>query len=136
MYIGYVFSCSQETQEQCLRRKKYMCTDGKSIPSEKIDEGSVIFIFNSQLGTLLGPFTASEGGTTLETGAWAQDINEHSASANITLQWEELHLLQNASKQLLFLGDPNACKLSETQVQRALDLLKQAPLYVHEHTKQ
>jgi hypothetical protein len=66
----------------------------------------------------------------LDAGAWAEDIDEHSASENVKLEWEELHHLMNAADKLPFLKDPKTCALSTTQTQRALDLLKQAPLYV------
>jgi hypothetical protein len=91
----------------------------------------VIFLYNLDNKSLLGPFTAlSEGGRTVDTGAWTMNIDEHSASENVKVEWEELHKLDDAAEKLPFLNDPKTCALSTTQTQRALDLLKQAPLYV------
>jgi hypothetical protein len=135
MYAGYVFFCNNESEEQCLRQKKYACIKGSTDAAGSIPEGSTIFLYNGDKQTLLGPFTASEGGMIWEKGAWAEDIDEHSASANVKVGWEELHLLQNAPKQLPFLNDPKTCSLSETQTQRTLDTLKQSPLYVNNHPK-
>lgn len=106
--------------------------DKKISPKEKIKRGATIFLYNTDTKALLGPFTAlNETGEELEEGSWAIDIDEHSASENVKIEWEKLHLLQNASEVLPFLKKPETCALSETETQRALDLLKDAPLYVH-----
>ena len=136
MYSGFVLFCSNATQEQCLRQKQYTCADKKSTPTAKIKVGSIIFLYNTDDMSLLGPFTAlSEGGGTVDTGAWAMKIDEHSASENVKLEWENLHHLESAPEKLPFLKTPKTCELSTTQTQRALDLLKQAPLYINEKNK-
>src|SRR3989337_2428375 len=97
MYSGFVLFCTKASQEQCLRRKTYTCTDRKTLPTTQIKAGSVIFLYNVDDNSLLGPFTAlSEGGGTVDTGAWAMDIHEHSASANVKVEWQELSTLENA----------------------------------------
>jgi len=136
MYSGYVLYCNNAEQEQCLKEKQYTCADKKPAPSAKIKVGSIIFLYNNENMTLLGPFTAlSEGAETVDTGAWAMDIDEHSASENVKLEWENLHRLENAHEKLSFLEMPKTCELTTTQTQRALDLLKQAPLYVNMKSK-
>ena len=136
MYSGHVLFCTNASQEQCLRRKTYTCADKKTLPTNRIKAGSIIFLYNVDDKSLLGPFTAlSEGGETVDTGAWAMDIDEHSASENVKVEWEELRRLENAQAQLPFLSDPKKCTLSPTQTQRVLDLLKQAPLYITERQK-
>lgn len=133
MYSGYVLFCSNTSLDQCLRRRVYTCADKKTMPTEKVKAGSVIFLYNIDDDSLLGPFTAlSEGGKALETGAWAMDIDTHSASENIRVEWEELHRLERAAGQLPFLKSPKACALPTTQTQRALDLLKQSPAYIQQ----
>jgi hypothetical protein len=98
--------------------------------------GSIIFLYNVDDKSLLGPFTAlSEGGETVDTGAWAMEIDKHSASENVKLEWEDLHLLENAPEELPFLEMPKSCELTTTQTQRTLDLLKQAPLYIGEKSR-
>ena len=135
MYSGYVLYCNNATQEQCLRQKQYTCADKKTALTAKIKEGAIIFLYNSDDMSLLGPFTAlSEGGETLDPGAWAMKIDEHSASENVKLEWEKLHRLDGAPKKLSFLEAPKTCELSTTQTERALDLLKQAPLYLDKKT--
>jgi hypothetical protein len=131
MYSGFILFCDKTGQEQCLREKKYTCADKKSTPTAKIKVGSIIFLYNADDKSLLGPFTAlSEGGETVDSGAWAMKIDEHSASENVKLEWEDLHRLENAPAQLPFLVSPKKCELSTTQTERTLDLLKQAPLYI------
>jgi hypothetical protein len=113
-----------------------MCADKKTAPTVKVKVGALIFLYNPDDKSLLGPFTAlSEGGETVDAGAWAMKIDEHSASENVKLEWEDLHRLENAPKTLPFLKTPKTCELSTVQIQRALDLLKQAPLYIDEKSK-
>jgi hypothetical protein len=133
MYSGFVLFCTNASQEECLRRKLYTCANKETVPTSRVKKGSVIFLYNLDNKSLLGPFTAlSEGGRTVDTGAWTMDIDEHSASENVKVEWEELHKLDDATEKLPFLNDPKTCALSTTQTQRALDLLKQAPFYVRE----
>ena len=133
MYSGYVLLCTNASQEQCLRRKLYTCTDKKTMHKEEIKAGSVIFLYNIDDKSLLGPFTAlSEGVGAVDTGAWAMDIDEHSASENVKVEWEMVNRLENAPEKLPFLNDPKTCALSTTQTQRILDLLKKSPFHVQE----
>ena len=131
MYSGFVLFCDKADQEQCLKNKQYTCTGTKPAPTSKINVGSIIFLYNVDDKSLLGPFTAlEEGAETVDSGAWAMQIDEHSASENVKLEWEELHRLANAPAGLPFLETPKTCELSTTQTQRVLDLLKKAPLYM------
>jgi len=131
MYSGYVLLCNNITQAQCLRQKEYTCADKQTTPPARIKVGSIIFLYNMDDKSALGPFTAlSEGGKTVDAGAWAMEIDEHSASENVKLEWEKLHLLENASAELPFLDNLHKCELTTTQTQRLLDLLKHAPLYL------
>jgi len=135
MYDGYIFFCNKSGQQQCLDNKCYTCTDKKT-REEQIKRGSVIFLYNTDDKTLLGPFTAlSEGGNKLDAGTWAMTLDEHIPSEDIKVTWEELHIIQNASEKIQFLNDPKTCKLSSTQTQRALDILKQGELYVDTKNK-
>jgi hypothetical protein len=133
MYAGFVLFCNNLSQAQCLRDKKYSCVGKKNTSTSKIKVGAILFLYNVEDKTLLGPFTSlSEGGATVDSGAWAMKIDEHSASENVKLEWEDLHRLNNAPAQLNFLESPTKCALTTTQTERALDLLKQAPRYIPE----
>jgi hypothetical protein len=132
MYDGYVFFCTKTAQQQCLSRKRYTCADKQTKPTEEIKEGSVIFLYNIDDKSLLGPFTAlTMGGEELDAGAWREDIQEQIPSEDIKVTWENLHIIQNAPEKLPVLKDPKTCRLSTTETQRALDLLKQGELYLH-----
>ena len=136
MYSGYVLFCDNINQEQCLRKKQYSCANKATAPTDKIKAGPILFLYNTDDKSLLGPFTAlAEGGEKVDAGAWAMSIDEHSASENVKLEWEELHRLEKAPSQLPFLDTPKSCALSTTQIQRALDLLKLAPSYLQEKNK-
>lgn len=136
MYDGYIFYCTKQTQQQCISNKRYTCTDKKTKPTEAIKEGSVIFLFNTDDNTLLGPFTAlTEGGDQLDAGTWAMDVETNIPSEDIKVTWENLHLLKNANEKLSFLNDTKTCKLGFTQTQRTLDLLKQSELYIKAEEK-
>jgi hypothetical protein len=132
MYDGYVFFCTKTTQQQCLSRKRYTCADKQTKPTEEIKEGSVIFLYNIDDKSLLGPFTAlTMGGEELDAGAWREDIQEQIPFEDIKVTWENLHIIQNAPEKLPVLKDPKTCRLSTTETQRALDLLTQGDLYLH-----
>ncbi|MCW3982884.1 MAG: hypothetical protein NWE96_02695 [Candidatus Bathyarchaeota archaeon] len=132
MYDGYVFLCNKTTQQQCLSHKRYVCTDKATQPPQPIKEGSVIFLFNTDDKSLLGPFTAlTEGGGKLDAGAWTMDIDTHIPSEDVKVTWEDLHIIRNAEEDLPFLAKPKTCKLSVTQTQRILDLLRQGERYFY-----
>lgn len=132
MYEGYVLFCNKTTQQQCLSKRRYVCADEQTKPTEQIKEGSVIFLYNVDDKSLLGPFTAlTAGGEQLDAGAWALDVNPHVPSEDLKVTWEDLHMIRDAPKQLPFLVEPKTCKLSTTQTQRILDLLKQGELYLY-----
>jgi hypothetical protein len=135
LYDGYVFFCTKSSQQQCLSNRRYTCAD-KDKPTEKIKEGSVIFLFNTDDKSLLGPFTAlTEGAEELDAGAWAEDMDPHIPSEDIKVNWEDLHIIQNAPAQLPFLNEPKACRLTSLQTQRTLDVLKAGALYLYEKDK-
>jgi Development and cell death domain len=131
MYDGYVFYCTKESQQQCLSNKRYTCADEKTRPKEEeIKVGSIIFLFNQDDKSLLGPFTALAEGDELDAGAWSMDVDEHIPSEDLKVTWEDLHLLQDAPEKLAFLKNPKTCKLTSLETQNALDQLKQGQLYL------
>jgi hypothetical protein len=131
MYDGYIFFCNKTSQQQCLTNKRYTCADGTTKPTEKIKAGSIIFLYNVDDKSLLGPFTAMREGDELDAGAWAMDLDTHIPSEDLRINWEELHVIQNAPENLPFLKDPKTCKLTTLQTQRALDMLKKGELYLY-----
>jgi hypothetical protein len=136
MYDGYVFSCTKTTQQECINNRHYTCADEKSKPNEKIKEGSVIFLYNTDEKTLLGPFTAlTEGAEELDAGAWAEDVETHIPSEDIKVNWEVLHVIKDAPAQLPFLTEMKTCRLTTLQTQRALDMLRGGELYIEEKEK-
>jgi hypothetical protein len=97
---------------------------------ETIKKGSVLFMYNPQNQSLVGPFTAaSEGATRIETGTWLSEINSHSFSGNIKLIWENLHIIKNANEKFPFLKSSEKCELTSLQVQTLLEALKTATIY-------
>jgi hypothetical protein len=132
MYDGYVFYCTKESQQQCLSNKRYTCADEKTRPKEEeIKVGSIIFLFNLDDKSLLGPFTALAEGDELDAGAWSMDVDEHIPSEDLKVTWEDLHLLQDAPEKLAFLKNPKTCKLTSLETQNALDQLKLGQLYLN-----
>ena len=132
MYDGFVLFCNKTSQQQCLSSKHYTCADEKTKPDEQINSGAVIFLFNVDDKSLLGPFTAlTEGADELDAGTWVEDIDTHVPSEDIKGTLEDLHIIKNAPQELPFLNAAKSCKLTSTQTQRALDLLKQGELYLY-----
>jgi Development and cell death domain len=131
MYDGYVFLCNTTSQQQCLSNKRYVCTDKESQPPQPIKEGSVIFLYNPDDKSLLGPFTSLiEGGAKLDAGTWGMYTEKHIPSEDIKVTWEDLHIIRNAEADLPFLAEFKTCKLTSTQTQRILDLLRKGELYL------
>lgn len=132
MYDGYVFFCDKSSLEQCLSQKRYMCAEKQAKP-EELEEGAVVFLYNAEEKTLLGPFTTLSEGDELDAGTWVEQIEEeHMPYEDVKVTWEDLHIIQNAPEKLPFLNDPKICKLSTTQTQRILDLLEEGQPYVYE----
>ena len=137
MYDGYIFFCNKTSQQQCLSNKRYTCADEKTKPAEEqIKVGSIIFLFNVDDKSLLGPFTALPEGDELDAGAWAMDVDTHIPSEDLKVTWEDLHIIQNAPEKLPFLKEPKTCKLTSIETQNALDQLKQGELYLYAKNKQ
>ncbi len=136
MYDGYIFFCNKSTQQQCLSNKRYTCADEKTKPKEEqIKIGSIIFLYNIDDKSLLGPFTALAEGDELDAGAWALDVDTHIPSEDIKVTWEDLHFIQNAPDVLPFLKDPKTCKLTSIETQNTLDQLKKGELYLYAKNK-
>jgi len=132
MYDGYLLFCNNTSQQQCLSRKRYTCADKKSTPLEEIKAGTVVFLYNTDDKSLLGPFTTLAESDELDAGTWVMDVDENNMPyEDVKVTWEDLHILQNAPQKLPFLKDPKTCKLTTTQTQRLLDLLKDGPLYLY-----
>ncbi len=137
MYDGYVFLCNKTEQQQCLSRKKYTCQEKQNRPSEPVKEGAVIFLYNPDQKTLLGPFTAlTEGGEELDSGAWAESIEENIPSQDLKVTWEQLHLLKDADEKLPLLKNPKGCRLTSLETQNVLDTLSQGEVYSVENAKE
>jgi hypothetical protein len=137
MYDGYVLFCNNTSVQECLSKKRYICANKKSDVLEEIKAGTIVFLYNTEEKTLLGPFTALPEGDELDAGAWAMDIEENTEPYSyVKVTWEDLHMLKNASEQLPFLNDPKTCKLSPVQTQRGLDLLKQGEPYLYAKERQ
>jgi hypothetical protein len=136
MYDGYIFFCNKTSQQECLSNKRYTCADEITKPDvERIKIGSIVFLFNIDNKSLLGPFTALPEGDELDAGAWAMDVDTHIPSEDLKVAWEELHIIQNAPEKLSFLKEPKTCKLTSMQTQRTLDMLKQGELYLNSKDK-
>ena len=133
MYDGYVFFCTKASQQQCLSNKRYTCADGRNKPDEdQIKVGSIILLYNLDDKSLLGPFTALAGKDELDAGAWAESVDEHIPSEDLKVNWEDLHIIQNAPEQLPFLKKQKTCRLTSLETQNALDALSQGELYLTE----
>jgi len=77
MYSGYLLFCGKTAFGECLSKRLYACTDEHKNEVRTIRKGSVLFMYNPETRTLIGPFTAaSEGATRIETGAWTSKVDE------------------------------------------------------------
>jgi hypothetical protein len=128
MYTGYVFLCASESLKDCLRHKLFTCSGEKVQVVREMEVGSIVFLFNMDSNTLVGPFTAAGSPRTgLEPGGWTE-VTETQNKTSIRVEREELHEMKNAQDKFPFLKDINTCKLSHFQTQDLLNTLKEAPL--------
>ena len=128
MYTGHVFLCASESLRNCLKHKLFTCSGENVQVVREMETGSIVFLFNMDSDTLIGPFTATGStGTGLEAGGW-REVADAQNKASIRVEWEELHEMRKAQDRFPFLGDINTCKLSHFQTQDLLNALKEAPL--------
>jgi hypothetical protein len=128
MYTGHVFLCASESLRDCLKHKLFTCSGENVQVVREMEIGSIVFLFNMDSNTLVGPFTAAGSeGTGLEPGGW-REVTDAQNKASIRVEWEELHEMKNAQDKFPFLKDINTCKLSHFQTQDLLNALKEAPL--------
>ena len=127
MYAGYVFLCDDSTLKECLERKLFSCSADPEV-AQDIEEDSVVFFFNEDSGSLLGPFTAvGSGEMHFEPGTWVEKLDEQDLSGNFRVEWEQLHELKVTDMKFPFLKDKKVCKLTNSETQHLLDELKNAP---------
>lgn len=132
MYKGYLLFCDEKTKQKCLSHRLLTYQEKAGKPPVKIKPGSVVFLYNLDNKSLIGPFTAlTEGGDELDAGAWVMSIEEETLSENINVTWEDLHILKAAPSKLPFLKSAQTCVLTATQTQRILALLRQSELYLY-----
>ncbi len=129
MQIGYIFLCSNVSMTECMRNKRFSCSGKQVNVYKELEMNTIIFLFNDETDTLLGPFTVVQGPEDMEKGTWYSSVDEHSFSENIKVEWERLHELKNATDKIRFLKEIKECALTDLQTQELLSTLNDAPLY-------
>ncbi len=130
MFQGYLFLCQSTSLNDCIKNKRITCSENQVNIAKEVQAGVLVFLLNSELNTLIGPFTASdEMKTGLQPGAWNTSIDNKSFSGNILVTWESLHELKNATDKISFLSNLNNCKLTHSQIQELLEVLNNSPKY-------
>jgi hypothetical protein len=130
MYAGYVFLCNTASVQQCVKRKQFACSAEAAETAEDIGDGSLVFLFNKQTNTLVGPFTAvASMKSGLEEGAWVEEVQEETLSEDFRVEWETLHELKNAVERFDFLKGLKDCKLDQFRTKDVLSALRDAPPY-------
>ena len=132
MQTGYVFLCNRVVMSECARNRRFSCSGKQIEVAQELKPNTVIFLFNGETGTVLGPFTVAQGPEDWVKGAWYSSVNRESFSGNIRIDWEELHELKKAPEKIPFLGKIDECALSVLQTQELLTELKKAPSYSEE----
>ncbi len=115
---------------ECMRNKRFSCSGKQVKVYKELEMNTIIFLFNNETDTLLGPFTVVQGPEDLEKGTWYSSVEENSFSENIKVEWERLHELKNATDKIPFLKEIKECALTDLQTQELLSTLKDAPLYI------
>ncbi len=132
MQTGYVFLCNDASISECARNRRFTCSSKQVEAAKELKANTIVFLLNSETGTLFGPFTVAQGPEDLVKGAWYSSVNTESFSGNIKVDWEELHELKKAAEKIPFLENVSDCALSVLQTQELLTQLQKAPLYLAE----
>jgi len=111
-----------------LPEETFQLPDGFRYDRAKNWQGSILFLYNPDSKTLIGPFTVTSMEMDLEPGSWIPDT-KHDLPAKFAVTWEELHEIKNAPKEFPFLEKRPSCTLTETQTHRILTVLKTAPTF-------
>ncbi len=70
--IGYVFRCTNKTQQECFNRMLFGEVESKKEMVSKIRKGDFLFLYNNDTGNLFGVFIAvSDGLKDIEKDAWS-----------------------------------------------------------------
>ena len=85
MQNGYVFLCDNSSMIECIKNKRFACSD-KQIKPQELETNTIVFLLNSENDTLLGPFTVVPGSEDLEKGTWYSSVDENSFSENIKVE--------------------------------------------------
>lgn len=70
---AYVFLCDLGTEQECLDRKLFGTNPGDAhkLYYSRVEVGDTLFLYNLDLGTIRGPFTASTRcQNNIDSGAW------------------------------------------------------------------
>lgn len=130
---GYLFLCSNRTQNECFKKKIFGLTRKYLGWVEQIKIGTPLFLYNIDSKTLFGPFrAASEGKWNIDPAAW-ENVRPLVFPAQVRVDWDELHKIKEAYKRWDFLKDRNLCKLTLKQTNALKDALEEAPLYNSNH---
>ncbi|HVP41123.1 MAG TPA: hypothetical protein VMS95_04135 [Candidatus Krumholzibacteriaceae bacterium] len=127
-YSGYLFICNTTAIKDCVKNKTFSCPIDAAKISQKIGIGSVLFLYNPDSQTVVGPFTVATSKMKLEPGAWITDT-EHDFPKKFGVEWEEVHEIKNATKEFPFLAEGKSCALTELQTQGLFHVLMSAPLF-------
>ena len=65
----------------------------------------MVFLYNTDDKSLVGPFTTLPEGDELDAGAWVENEEHQYPYDDIKVTWEDLHIIQKAPEKLPFLTD-------------------------------
>lgn len=110
-----------------MKTKTFTCEGETADAAREVELGSLVFLYNPESDTLVGPFTiAGPSESDIEPGAWVDRVDEKSMSYNIRVNWEQLRELNDARERLPILKDQRVCRLPHLKTLDFLDALKQA----------
>ena len=130
-YSGYLLECNSSSLKECYQKRLFSCPMDSTVIAQRIGTGSILFLYNPDSKTLIGPFTVTSMEMELEPGSWIPDT-KHDFPTKFGVTWEELHQIKNAPKEFPFLEKKPSCALTETQTHRILTVLKTAPAFEFE----
>ena len=73
-----------------LSKKRYTCADKESKLVDELKTGTVVFLYNTDNKSLLGPFTTLSKGDELDAGTWVMEVDENNMPyEDVKVTWED-----------------------------------------------
>lgn len=120
---GYIFSCSDETRQECLDKKLFGGTEKQRWWINEVRPGNILFLYDYSRHCLLGLFKATtKGGSCFESDAWGGKY-----PAQVKVEWESgkiIELPYSEIKDIIEKGEYIKSYLTREETKKLIEKFK------------